>query len=53
MPKVNGNVHCSDDGHLLVQSGGGGGGGGGGEGGGGGGGGGPVGNLDEVDQIRR
>ena len=49
MPKVNGNVHCSDDGHLLVQSGGGGEGGG----GGGGGGGGPVGNLDEVDQIRR
>ena len=52
MQKVNGNVHCSDDGHLLVQNGGGGGGVVGG-GGGGGGGGGPVGNMDEVDQIRR
>ena len=45
MQKINGNVHCSNDGHLLVQSEGG--------GGGGGGGGGPVGNMDEVDQIRR
>ena len=45
MQKVNGNVHCSDDGHLIVQTSAGAGGGGGDEG--------PVGNLDEVDQIRR